>query len=105
MKQYVTNSKLAKQYGLKLFAMKEQVYKVPECQHKEPKVTALFHAVNRNPHERSISRVLKYVEGSGELFNQFVDVSRWDKYGSWGAFVKIRNLVRLQISRIDGFYC
>jgi len=21
----------------------------------------------------------------GELFNQFVDVSRWDKYGSWGA--------------------
>jgi len=20
----------------------------------------------------------------GELFNQFVDVSRWDKYGSWG---------------------
>jgi len=57
MKQYVTtNSKLAKQYGLKLFAYEGgaglQSSRMPAD--KEPLVTALFHAVNRNPHERYI---------------------------------------------------
>jgi len=58
------NSKLAKQYGLKLFAMKvEQVYKVPECQQIKNQLLHCFMPSTAIPHERSISRVLKYVEG------------------------------------------
>jgi len=35
----------------------------------------------------------------GELFNQFVDVSRWDKYTAVGElWVQNQELVRLQIS-------
>lgn len=90
MKQYVTtNSKLAKQYGLKLFAYEGgaglQSSRMPAD--KESKVTALFQAVNRNPRMKEV--YLEYLNmwkaSGGALFNQFVDVSRWDKYGSWGA--------------------
>ena len=54
---------------------------------KEPLVTALFHAVNRNPRMREV--YVKYLSmwklSGGGLFNQFVDVSKFRKYGSWGA--------------------
>jgi len=53
----------------------EQVYKVPECQ--QPLVTALFHAVNRNPRMKGV--YLEYLNmwkaSGGELFNQFVDAA------------------------------
>jgi len=79
---------LAKQYGLKLFAYEGgaglQSSRMPAD--KEPLVTALFHAVNRNPRMKGV--YLEYLNmwkaSGGELFNQFVDVSRY-KYGSWGA--------------------
>ncbi len=90
LKQDVTdNYNLTKRYGLKLFAYEGgtslESSRMPAD--KEPKVTALFHAVNRNPRIKGV--YLEYLNmwkaSGGELFNQFVDVSRWDKYGSWGA--------------------
>ena len=90
IKQYVTdNYTQANQYGLKLFAYEGgaglESSGMPAD--KEPQVTALFEAVNRNPRMRDVyAKYLNMWQASGgKLLNQFVDVSKFSKYGSWGA--------------------
>ena len=90
MKQYVKNNyNQAEQYGLKFFAYEGGAGLVSSSMpaDKEPQVTALFEAVNRNPRMKDV-----YVEylnmwkaSGGRLFNQFVDVGAYSKFGSWGA--------------------
>lgn len=90
MKQNITaNYNLTHQHGLKLFAYEGGSHLVSAAMpaDKEPQVTALFHSVNRHPKMRTV--YLEYLnmwkKSGGGLFNQFADVSRYTKYGSWGA--------------------
>ncbi len=90
MKQYVTdNYNQANQHGLRLFAYEGgaglESSSMPAD--KEPQVTALFEAVNRNPRMRDVyvNYLNMWQANGGKLLNQFVDVSRSSKYGSWGA--------------------
>ena len=88
--QYITTTyNLTHRYGLKLFAYEGGLHLVSSGMpaDKEPQVTTLFQAVNRNPWMKEV--YLEYLnmwkKNGGELFNQFVDVSPFTKYGSWGA--------------------
>ena len=90
LKQGITNNyTLATKYGLKLFAYEGgghlESSRMPAD--KEARVTALFHAVNRNPRMRKVylDYLSMWKSSGGQLFNQFYDVGRYDKYGSWGA--------------------
>ncbi len=78
-----------KQYGLELVAYEGGIhltsYQFPAD--KEPRITQLFGAANRNPRMREVYRAYlnQWQSSGGKLFNQFVDVSRSSKWGSWGA--------------------
>ena len=89
-KQYLTeNYNFTKRYNLKLFAYEGgaglESSRMPAD--KEPQVTALFQAVNRNPRMREV--YLEYLDtwkqSGGALFNQFANVGPCSKYGCWGA--------------------
>ena len=89
MQQYVTNNYIqANQYGLKLFAYEGGMGLISANMpaDKEPQVTALFEAVNRNPRLRNlyVQYLSMWQASGGKLFNNFVDVARYSKYGSWG---------------------
>ena len=90
MQQYVTNNyEQANKYGLKLFAYEGGSGLISSSMpaDKEPQVTALFEAVNRNPRMRNVyvNYLNMWKASGGTLFNHFVDVGAYSKYGSWGA--------------------
>jgi hypothetical protein len=97
---------LAKKYGVRLVAYEGgQHLNGVLGGENDPAVNALFDSANRDPRMKPL--YLEYLAGwksaGGELFVHFNDVSRWDKWGRWGALEYVAQ-PRAQAPKFDALH-
>lgn len=91
-KHFVTNAQLAQRKGLSLIMYEGGTHTVGHGGvENNVNLTNYFNALNRRPEMYNIYQKLltNWKNSGGTLFMQFVDASRYDKWGSWGALEHI----------------
>ena len=84
-----SNARVAAAYGVKLMAYEggQHLVSADVLPQYQDAVTRLFMSVNRHPRMGELYR--RYFElwyqSGGDLFDAFVAVASWGRYGSWGA--------------------
>lgn len=88
-KGLVENVELTKKYGLPLIAYEggEDLSYGEVPQNLEEQANKLFKQVSRHPRMRELYReyLSQWQEVGGGLFNQYSDITRYAKWGHWGA--------------------
>jgi hypothetical protein len=84
-----SNARVAATYGVKLTAYEggQHLVSADVLSQYQDAVTRLFTGVNRHPRMGELYRRYfeLWYESGGDLFDAFVAVASWGRYGSWGA--------------------
>jgi hypothetical protein len=86
---FESNARVAAAYGVKLTAYEggQHLVSADVLPQYQDAVTMLFTGVNRHPRMGELYRryLELWYESGGDLFDAFVAVASWGRYGSWGA--------------------
>jgi hypothetical protein len=103
-KHMASHRTLAKKYGLRLLVYEGGQHMVGVGPAKDiPALNALFDNFNRDPRIKQLylDYLATWKDAGGELFAHFNDVSRYEKWGRWGALEYIAQ-PRAESPKFDG---